>query len=121
MKDKEKYLKSAKRKALINITIAVVYNVTLFFFISKMININYRASEIEIIIYFSCISLLFFINIFSFIKWFYEKMGNYYVMLEETGIRKRALLNLSSAFLCFPLLNLLSIIFGIIFLLEYKK
>lgn len=117
MKDKEKYLKSAERKALINIITAVIYNVILFLFISKMITINYKASETEVILYFSCISLLFLITISSLIKYLYENMGNYYVILGEIEIKKRSLLNLSSAFLCFPFLNILSVIFAALFLL----
>ena len=116
MKEKSKVLAVAKRKALRNIIFGIIYNVILFMIIKSVLNSEYGDyGNTMIILIFS--SVLFIMSLAFFIIWFWEKMGNFYVILKEERIPKALFLGISSAFMFIPGFSIISVICALIFLI----
>ena len=116
MDDKNKILTGAKRKAVRNIIFGIIYNIILFMIIKFVFESDSRSYENAfIILIFSAV--LFVMSLVFFLIWFWEKMGNFYVILKEDRIPKALLLGISSAFMFIPGLNIISVICALIFLI----
>ena len=116
MEEKNKILAGAKRKAVRNIIFGIIYNVILFLIINSVFGSNYGSYEsVLMVLIFSAV--LFIMSLAFFLMWFWEKMGNFYVILKEDRIPKASLLGISSAFMCIPGLSVISVIFALIFLI----
>ena len=116
MNDKNKILTGAKRKAVRNIIFGIIYNIILFMIIKFVFESDSRSYENAfIILIFSAV--LFVMSLVFFLIWFWEKMGNFYVILKEDKIPKALLLGISSALIFIPGLNIISVICALIFLI----
>ena len=114
--DNNKVLAGAKRKAVRNIIFGIIYNVILFMVIKSVFGNNSGSYEsLFMIMIFSVV--LFVMSLVFFIMWFWEKMGNFYVILKEDRVPKASLLGLSSAFMFIPGLSIISVICALIFLI----
>ncbi len=116
MDDKNKVLAGAKRKAVRNIIFGILYNIILFMVIKLAFESNSESYESALmILIFSAV--LFVMSLVFFLIWFWEKMGNFYVILKEDKIPKALLLGISSALIFIPGLNIISVICALIFLI----
>ena len=116
MEEKNKISAAAKRKALRNIIFGIIYNVILFMIIKIVFGSDYGSYE-SVFMVLIFLSVLFIMSLVFFLMWFWEKMGNFYVILKEDGIPKASLLDISSAFMCIPVLSIISVICALIFLI----
>ena len=116
MKEKNKVLVLAKRKAVRNIIFGIIYNVILFMMIKSIIDSSpesYESTAAAMI--FSAV--LFVLSLVFFLIWFWEKMGNFYVILKEDKIQKAFLLGVSSVCMFIPGLSIISVVLALIFLI----
>ena len=116
MDDKNRVMAGAKRKAVRNIIFGIMYNIILIMIIKLVFenNSGSYASALMILIF---SAVLFVMSLVFFLIWFWEKMGNFYVILKEDRIPKALLLGISSAFMLVPGLNIISVICALIFLI----
>ena len=116
MNDKNRVMAGAKRKAVRNIIFGIIYNIILFMIIKLVLESNSESYEsVLMILIFSAV--LFVMSLVFFLMWFWEKMGNFYVILKEDRIPKALLLGVSSALMLIPGLNVISVICALIFLI----
>ena len=116
MNDKNRVMAGAKRKAVRNIIFGIIYNVILFMMIKSITagSSGSYESAMTALIY---SAVLFVMTLVFFLMWFWEKMGNFYVILKEDRIPKALLLGISSALMLIPGLNVISVICALIFLI----
>ena len=116
MEEKNKVLVGAKRKAVRNIIFGIIYNTLLFIAIKSGFESSYGSYENALVILMIS-AVLFVMSLVFFILWFWEKMGNYYVILKEERIPKASFLGISSAFMAIPGLSIISVLCALIFLI----
>ena len=117
--EKDGIVKKAKGKAVRNIILAFLYNMVLFYVIGTAFWQNFPDVKMEQgIIYLLCSIALFFASLIFWIITFWEKMGNFYIILKEEKVGGSGFLNFASMVLWIPFFNILSIFFSFIFLIS---
>jgi protein-S-isoprenylcysteine O-methyltransferase Ste14 len=116
LEDKNKVLAKAKGKAVRNIIFGIIYNVILFMMIKSITagSSGSYESAMTVLIY---SAVLFVMTLVFFLIWFWEKMGNFYVILKEEKIRKASLLGISSVCAFIPGLSIISVILALCFVI----